>query len=192
MTYLVRALLGLLVALPLALAGPTAAHAAPDPDWVFYTNDTTRYTSPWYAGARRIMVPYGCTRAPYYAPDERCERDGTTYGFHHGIDIALPCGTRILAGRWAEVVDNTSLGTAYGRNPILLRNERKGWDIVIGHTRRVFVKPGDSVKKGTVLAYASDSGAPDGCHLHFEVRRAYGSLATARWPRPLLGLTPVA
>ncbi len=33
--------------LALALSvGPAAA--AGDPDWVFYTKDKTRYTSPWY------------------------------------------------------------------------------------------------------------------------------------------------
>ena len=54
--------------------------------------------------------------------------------------------------------------------------------------RKVFVEPGDVVHRGEVFARANDSGAPDGCHLHFEVRAVGGGLETARWPRPLLGL----
>ena len=181
---------GLLVSLAAALGAVLGVTAPPagamDPDWVFYTSDKHRYTSPWYAGAHRIMIPFGCTEAPYYSPDPRCP---DRQGFHHGIDIAMPCGTRLFAGRRAKVVSNASLGPAYGENPVLLRNERLGWDLVIGHTRKVFVSIGEKVRRGDLIARASDSGAPDGCHLHFEVRSVEGGLDTARWPRPLLGLT---
>jgi murein DD-endopeptidase MepM/ murein hydrolase activator NlpD len=170
----------------LLLAAPPAATAM-DPDWVFYTHDKTRYTSPWFDGARRIMIPYGCTAAPYYAHDPRCPRGE---GFHHGIDIAMPCGTRLFAGRRAKVVDNATLGPAYGDNPVLLRNRKLGWDVIIGHTRKVFVDPGDKLHRGDTFARANDRGAPDGCHLHFEVRAVEGGIDTARHPRALLGLTP--
>ena len=177
--------LGLLVALA-ALLGLTVPPAgAMDPDWVFYTSDKHRYTSPWYAGAHRIMIPFGCTEAPYYDHDPRCPGDE---GFHHGLDIAIPCGTKLYAGKRAKVVDNATLGAAYGENPVLLRNRKLGWDLVIGHTRKVFVEPGDKVHRGDVFALVSDSGAPDGCHLHFEQRAVEGGLDTAVWPRPLLAL----
>jgi len=173
----------------IGLAAPAAQarELARDPDWVFYSHDKTRYTSPWYARAHRIMIHYGCTRAPYYAHDPRCPG---RQGFHHGLDIAMPCGTRLFAGRRAKVVSNAALGSAYGAHPLLLRNRKLGWDVVIGHTRRVFVRPGDKVHRGDLIARANDSGAPDGCHLHFEVRAVEGGLSTARWPRPLLRLAP--
>jgi murein DD-endopeptidase MepM/ murein hydrolase activator NlpD len=88
------------------------------------------------------------------------------------------------------VVSNDSLGSAYGVNPIRLRNNRHGFDIVIGHTRRVFVRPGDRIRPGTPLGRASDSGAPDGCHLHFEKRTVGGEVASATSPRKLLRLRP--
>ena len=144
--------LGLLAAAAVllgALVGTAAPASAMDPDWVFYTDDTTHYTSPWFAGAHRIMIPYGCTEAPYYSHDPRCPGE---QGFHHGIDVAMPCGTRLFAGRRAQVVDNATLGPAYGDNPVLLRNRKLGWDLVIGHTRKVFVEPGD-----TCLLYTSPS-----------------------------------
>ena len=171
-----------LLALVLGL-GPTGA--AGDPDWVFYSKDKTRYTSPWYDGGHRIMIPFGCTRAPYYAPDPRCAKDR---GFHHGIDIAMACGTPLFARTRGWVVSNHALGPAYGENPLRLRNFRQGWDVVIGHTRRVLVEPGDRIRRGQRLARASDDAAPDGCHLHFEKRALKGGLATAVHPRRLLRL----
>jgi murein DD-endopeptidase MepM/ murein hydrolase activator NlpD len=175
------------VLLGVVLAGSLASSAHADPRWEFYTSDRTHYESPWFAGAHRIMIPFGCTAAPYYSPDTRC-RGGR--GFHHGLDVAMPCGTPLYAARTVRVVSNDSLGPAYGENPVLLRNRRLGWDLVIGHTRRVYVRQGQVVRRGTMFARAGDSGAPDGCHLHFEQRAVGGGLSTAVHPRPLLALAP--
>jgi murein DD-endopeptidase MepM/ murein hydrolase activator NlpD len=102
----------------------------------------------------------------------------------------MRCGTPLYAARRFRVVSNDSLGPAYGAHPLRLRNRKLGWDLVIGHTRRVYVREGQVVRRGTMFARASDSGAPDGCHLHFEKRAVGGGLSTASWPRPLLHLTP--
>ena len=79
------------------------------------------------------------------------------------------------------------LGTGSGNDP---DEYAEGWDVVIGHTRKVFVEPGDRVRKGQKLALASDDAAPDGCHLHFEKRALEGDLASAKKPRRLLRLKP--
>ena len=179
-----RTLIGFLVAVGLLLV-PGAPAQAQDPDWVFYTKDKTFYQSPWYAKAHRIMIPFGCTNAPYYAPDPRCSDDR---GFHHGLDIAMPCGTGLFSDRFAWVVSNDSLGSAYGTNPLLLRNYTQKWDLVIGHTRKVFVEEGDRIKPGMRIARASDNGAPDGCLLHLEKRALKGGLSTAVKPRKMLAL----
>ena len=165
---------------------PAVAKPKPDPRWVFYTRDKRRYTSPWFGGARRTMIPFGCTRAPYYSPDPRCADDR---GFHHGVDFAMPCGTRLYSDRYAWVVSNDGLGPAYGAHPLLLRNHRVGFDIVIGHVRKVYVDAGDRVRPGDLIARASDDGAPDGCHLHFELRAKGGGLDSAVRPREMLDLT---
>ena len=44
------------------------------------------------------------------------------------------------------------------------------------------------MRRGRLVARAGDEGAPDGCHLHFEVRRAGGGLSTAVNPAPYLRL----
>ena len=157
----------------------------------FWVKDTNHYRSDWYAGKHRKMIAYGCTRAPYYDPDSRCKKDR---GFHHGIDIAMPCGTRLFAGFRGTVVRPTSpgaLGPAYGTNAFRLRNTRMQQDFVIGHVRKVFVQPGDRVARGTRIALASDAGAPDGCHLHLEVRPAAQSYGASVAPKDYIGLRRV-
>lgn len=181
---LLAALSLLLAVLPL-LAVPTAR--ADDPRWEFYTGNKTRYVSPWFEGAHRIMIPFGCTRAPYYSPDSRC-RD--RQGFHHGLDLAMDCGTLLYAGRDFRVVSSDSLGPAYGTRPLRLRNRKLGWDVVVGHAEKVYVREGQLVRRGWRIARVGDSGAPDGCHLHFERRKVGGGLSTATNPTKLLGITP--
>lgn len=162
-----------------------------DPRWRFFTKDRTRYRSPWYDGAHRIMIPFGCTAAPYYSADPRCDGDR---GFHHGIDVALPCGTPIRAGVAGTVVDPDrpgAPGSAYGSKAFRLRvaTDAGPVDVLIAHARSVRVRPGDRVRRGEVIAETGDLGAPDGCHLHFEQRTPDGGLRTATDPGDLLALS---
>jgi murein DD-endopeptidase MepM/ murein hydrolase activator NlpD len=164
----------------------TAPPARADPRWRFFVADRSRRTSPWFAGAHRVMIGYGCTRAPYYEHDPRC---AGRQGFHHGIDVAMPCGTPLYAARSGTVVDPASTGApgaAYG--PSAFRIRTGDVDVLVGHARKVYVDPGDVVRRGQLLARANDAAAPDGCHLHFEVRRAGGGLDDAVDPAPLLHL----
>lgn len=134
------------------------------------------------------MIGWGCNASPWYAHDPRCPGHE---GFHHGIDVAMPCGTRLFSAVRGTVLSPSapgSPGPAYGVNPF--RIHTGSVDILIGHTRRVFVHPGDEVRPGEAIALSSDSGAPDGCHLHFEVRRAGGGVSAAVDPARWLGLTP--
>lgn len=134
------------------------------------------------------MINYGCTRAPFYDPDPRCIRNR---GFHHGLDIAMPCGTRMFAGFRGWVVRPSasgSLGPAYGRNGFRIRNYDKGVDVVVGHARRVYVAPGDRIRRGQLIARANRLGAPNRCHLHFEVRPIGAEHQDAVRPHPYLKL----
>lgn len=153
----------------------------------FWVRDRHLYTSPWYRGGHRRMINFGCTRAPYYPDSPRCADDR---GFHHGIDIAMWCGNPLFAGVRGRVVRPRApgaLGPAYGAHAFRIRNRAHDIDIVIGHTRRVFVERGDRIRRGQRIALASDAAAPDGCHLHFEVRPQGGGYLDAvrpvRWFR---------
>ena len=165
-------------------AGPTER---PDPRWRFYTDDQAWHTSPWFEGAHRMMIGYGCNASPWYSHDPRCPG---REGFHHGIDVAMPCGTPLRSAVDGVVLDPSAPGapgTAYGVHPFRIRSGDH--DILIGHAIHVFVHPGQHVRPGQRIALAGDSGAPDGCHLHFEVRAAGGGLSTATDPGPLLRLS---
>ncbi len=154
----------------------------------FWVHDTSRYTSPWYAGSRRKMVAFGCTRAPYYDPDPRCTKH---HGFHHGLDLAMPCGTPLYAAYRTRVVRRSApgwLGSAYGDWAFRLRSGRLHRDFVIGHVRHVYVTAGEPVRRGQLIARVSNAGAPDGCHLHFEVRPRGGGYQSAVRPYPVLRL----
>lgn len=163
-----------------------------DPRWQFFVDDRTRYRSAWFDGAQRIMIGYGCTRAPFYRSDRRC---GNGNGFHHGIDVALPCRTTLRAGVAGRVITPDRPGRpgpAYGSTAFRLRVEFEGrrYDVLIGHATRVDVQPGDRVRAGERIATAGARGAPDGCHLHFEQRQVDGGVEDAVDPRRLLGLRP--
>jgi murein DD-endopeptidase MepM/ murein hydrolase activator NlpD len=162
--------------------------ASPEKVRRFWVKDKHFYFSKWYAGRHRKMINFGCTRAPYYDPSPLCRH---RRGFHHGVDIAMKCGTRLFAGLRGTVVRPGapgSLGSAYGPYAFRLRNHRRQIDVVIGHVKRVYVQPGDHVAKGTLMARASDQGAPDGCHLHFEVRPRGASFDDAVNPMRYLDL----
>ncbi len=175
-------------AVPTPSRTSSSSRPAPtDPRNVFYASDRHRYRSAWFDGAWPIMVPYGCTKAPYYRADARC-RGGQ--GFHHGIDIAMACRVVLRAGVAGTVVSPASAGApgaAYGAKAFRIRT-RDGRDVLVAHAATVYVRPGDRVKVGQKIALAGDLGAPDGCHLHLEVRRAGGGVSTAVDPAAVLGL----
>jgi len=158
---------------------------SPDPDFVF-TTDHRYYASPWYDGAWQEMTPFGCTRAPYYPRDASCPR--ARPGKHHGIDMFMPCGTRIRSAVTGRVV-RPDLGPAYGRYGLKIRSGR--FDYVIGHARRLLVRPGQRVRPGQVVARSGKLAAPDGCHLHFEKRPVGAGYLSAVDPERSLRRTEV-
>lgn len=152
---------------------------------VFYYPDRTPYASPWYDGKHRIMIGFGCTSAPWYSKSARC---GFRHGFHHGVDVNMPCGTKIRSAVAGVVVSPSAAGRpgpAYGRHPLRIRAGRK--DFVIGHAQVLYVGTGQRIQPGQLIARASDDGAPDGCHLHLEVRPAGKGYAAAVNPFPYAG-----
>ena len=126
---------------PSARPEPTERDPVPkeraDPRWRFFTDDTARHTSPWFAGSHRVMIGYGCTPAPYYdhdpaAPATRASTTASTWRCRAGHRCSPPsaawCWTRRRAAR---------PGSAYGERPFRIRTGDR--DVLVGHARRVFV-----------------------------------------------------
>jgi len=157
------------------------------PKNVTFTKDHHYYSSPWYDGAWQEMIGFGCTEAPYYPRDRSCPRSKP--GRHHGIDTFMPCGTKVRSAVTGRVVRNPAVGSAYGKHGLVIRHGR--FDFVIGHARRLKVSPGQHVKPGQLIAISGKSGAPDGCHLHFEKRPAGQGYTSAINPLKSLRRTVV-
>lgn len=93
------------------------------------------------------------------------EEDGTDIG-HHGIDIAAAKGTpvravqdgRVMAAGWDDVYGN-----------IVVIEHSDSLTTVYGHNEKIWVKEGENVTKGQVIASVGSTGRSTAPHLHFEV-----------------------
>jgi hypothetical protein len=86
--------------------------------------------------------------------------------FHAGVDIAAGNGTDIVAparGRVTFVGRKGPLGKA------LVIDHGYGVHTTYGHTADVYVKPGQEVERGEVVASIGMSGRTTGPHLHYSV-----------------------
>ena len=85
---------------------------------------------------------------------------------HYGVDIAAPIGTPIyspMAGRVLRAGPATGFGLA-----VYVQHD-DGSVTVYGHINDYFVRPGQRVSAGTVIAEVGNTGQSTGPHLHFEV-----------------------
>lgn len=88
------------------------------------------------------------------------------FKMHYGLDIASPVGTPIKAPASGRVIFADFKG-GYGR--ALMVDHGYGVVTLYGHTSKLFVKEGDVVKKGEVIAAVGSSGSSTGPHVHYEV-----------------------
>jgi murein DD-endopeptidase MepM/ murein hydrolase activator NlpD len=87
---------------------------------------------------------------------------------HDGIDIAAPEGTPIRAIDAGEVIYSDEL-RGYGKM-IILRHAG-GFVSVYAHNQKNFVREGQTVARGEVIATVGSTGRVTGPHLHFEIRK---------------------
>ena len=92
--------------------------------------------------------------------------DGT---HNDGINLQVPLGTDVHAAEASVVAYAGSELKGYG-NLVLLRHDN-GWVTAYAHNDELFVKRGDKVKRGQVIAKAGKTGSVDQPQLHFELRQ---------------------
>ena len=103
-----------------------------------------------------ITSPFGYRTHPIF---------GTTI-FHAGIDIGVDYGTPIHAADSGVVVYSGWI-SGYGNAVII---DHGGCiSTLYGHNQSLAVSEGQSVSKGSVIAYAGSTGNSTGPHCHFEV-----------------------
>jgi len=87
--------------------------------------------------------------------------------FHEGIDLRADYGTDITSTA-DGIVEFAQFFGGYGN--MLVIQHAYGFRSVYGHLSVFFVKQGDYIRKGQLIAKSGQSGLSDGPHLHYEVR----------------------
>ncbi len=86
-----------------------------------------------------------------------------------GINIAVPEGTSVKAAENGVVAYAGNELKGYG-NLILIRHD-SGWVTAYAHNKELFVKRGDLVSRGRVIAKSGSTGSVTSPQLHFEIRK---------------------
>ncbi|MBS4912671.1 MAG: peptidoglycan DD-metalloendopeptidase family protein [Veillonella sp.] len=86
---------------------------------------------------------------------------------HSGIDIGVDEGTPVHAADGGVVVYS---GWMDGYGYAVVIDHGNGMSTLYGHNSDLAVSEGQTVSKGTVIAYAGSTGNSTGPHVHFEVR----------------------
>jgi murein DD-endopeptidase MepM/ murein hydrolase activator NlpD len=90
------------------------------------------------------------------------------YGWKHtGVDIDGDYSSPLYAAADGTVQKAGWNSGGYGL--MILIDHPNGMTTRYGHASKLFVKAGDSVKKGQVIAMMGTTGRSTGTHLHFEV-----------------------
>ena len=108
---------------------------------------------------RNGIGAFGMRRHPIYG----------RYIMHKGVDMACNVGDAVYA-TGDGVVQEVSLSRArHGYGTYVLINHEFGYKTRYAHLDKVFVKPGDPVVRGQLIAEAGRTGGVTGPHLHYEV-----------------------
>lgn len=88
--------------------------------------------------------------------------------FHTGIDLGADSGDEIKAALDGIVTSREKNDADYGNYIVLTHAD--GVQTMYAHCSKLAVEKGNTVKKGSVIAYVGSTGKSTGPHLHFEVR----------------------
>lgn len=88
---------------------------------------------------------------------------------HKGVDMSTDYGVPVYAtgDGVVEKVDQGKRRRGYGRQ--ILINHKFGYKTRYAHLLKMFVKPGEEVKRGQLIGEVGSSGGSTGPHLHYEV-----------------------
>lgn len=112
--------------------------------------------------------PVGDHRASITSPyGERVDPLNGSAKFHHGVDIAAPQGSAIVAAE-GGVVESSGKRGGYGM-AVEIRHP-DGSTTLYAHASRLAVQAGDRVEAGQRIADVGQTGRSTGPHLHFEKR----------------------
>ena len=88
------------------------------------------------------------------------------------IDFAADIGTPIYAAA-AGVVSDAGWGTGYGLRTKIDHDHLGDFTTLYAHLSRSYVKTGDVVRQGQLIALMGNTGRSTGPHLHFELHKGH-------------------
>jgi murein DD-endopeptidase MepM/ murein hydrolase activator NlpD len=98
---------------------------------------------------------------------------------NEGVNISVPEGTGVRAAESGVVAYSGNELKGYG-NLILIRHEG-GWVTAYAHNKELFVKRGDTVRRGDVVAKAGQTGTVTSPQVHFEIRKGATAMDPMRF-----------
>jgi murein DD-endopeptidase MepM/ murein hydrolase activator NlpD len=107
---------------------------------------------------RRIGSYFGTRTDPFYK----------VHKFHEGIDFSAPVGTEIYATGNGTVV---SVGRNAGYGNEIVIDHGYNYKTKYAHLSRMFVKPGQNIRRGQIIGYVGNTGKSTSPHLHYEVHK---------------------
>lgn len=113
-------------------------------------------------GIKLAYVPVSGTITSRYGVSSRIRKSN-----HTGLDIAAPSGTAIKAINAGTVICAKYSGS-YGN--LVKIDHGNGIETWYAHTSKMYVKEGQKVEAGSVIATVGSTGNSTGAHLHLEIR----------------------
>lgn len=117
-------------------------------------------------------------------PTNRRYLSGYDFGrYHPGLDFAGRLGEPIYASDAGTVIyagySLNAAGVPVGYGQYVVLDHGNGYQTLYAHASQLFVRCGQQVPKGTVIAAIGSVGRSTGPHLHFEIR--YQGMAVNPW-----------
>ena len=109
---------------------------------------------------KRIGSYFGARMDPFYKVRK----------FHEGMDFSATVGTEVYAtGNGTVTVAGRDAEGGYG-NEIKI-DHGYNYQTCYAHLSRIFVKPGQKIRRGQIIGYVGNTGKSTSPHLHYEVRK---------------------
>lgn len=107
----------------------------------------------------RVASSFGMRIHPFYK----------VLKMHTGMDFTAPTGTEIYSTGDGVVKKIEYAQRGYGYNVVI--DHGFGYETLYAHMSQIIMRPGQKVKRGTVIGYVGNTGTSVAPHLHYEVIR---------------------
>ncbi len=107
----------------------------------------------------RVASSFGMRIHPFYK----------VLKMHTGMDFTAPTGTEIYSTGDGVIKRVEYAQRGYGYNVIV--DHGFGYETLYAHMSQIIVRPGQKVKRGSVVGYVGNTGTSVAPHLHYEVIR---------------------